>query len=275
MPVPDDDADAMKCLCLTLHFKNSGLPAKPKIQEVRVLAILVDKYDCVEAVRYSARCWLQDTGTNDDSDMPTLTACAEAAWLLHDTFAFKLATKALIRQKGQTKCKTTSPEMETVISNFTRRKIRLEATRVLHMLLEKMKAPGEEMTGGASAFLFPSNEHGHLMPRAKYSPGQHDWLRSMSYGILTRSIERLGASGQLTIKILLSKYSGLVTADKPLCCLVDGDKREYYPQKIAGCRACQFDIEAHFKAMKASMEKEVPGLCLDCMKKETASCAAH
>lgn len=300
VPLPDDDVDAMTAMCLTLHFKNSGQSEKPQVQKVRMLATLADKYDCLEAIKFFAKCWLQGTGINSGSSCADATALVEAAWLLNDSTAFKLATSVLVRKRAPSEAGRVRSQKDNVFPNSIHLQIETQAETGLAKMLRKMKEPSRNMIDGADAYVYPSQEHGTKNGRV-YKPGQHDWVRALSYQMIIGPIEMLEAQEKLSINGLLSQYSRIVADEDVLSTDVQSAppatpairggrggfgavnivrsqataKQERYPNKIAGCRACQFDLDEHFTAMAALANQEAVGLCLSCTKRGKLICICH
>ena len=57
--LPDDDAKAMRIICCTIHFRNDLVPETLTTKEVLQIAIEIDKYDLMVALRYAIVEWLK------------------------------------------------------------------------------------------------------------------------------------------------------------------------------------------------------------------------
>lgn len=90
IPLPEDNAVAMKIICSVIHLQNSEVPRTAG--DVLAVAVATDKYDCVIALRFASDSWLRPSG-NEAGNLMLLTA---AAYLFQNAQAFKELTKALI-----------------------------------------------------------------------------------------------------------------------------------------------------------------------------------
>lgn len=308
VPLPDDDDEAMSHLCMALHLKNDCPPTVPKVQQVRNLAGLVDKYDCVEAIRHFARSWLQDAELRKSYHYNDYMPLLEAAWLLNDRMAFTRYSKVLVlhilpRSNLGTELKS------DVISDYVFEQMGDEADKALRSILAQLEAPAASLIEGGTAFEFPADQHGR-MNGDNYKPGQHDWARHSSYSILTQPIATLETKGKLSVSRVLAKCSDFIVIEEPIWSTVRPsqaapvastsqrggrggalfsrgghslaaarqavpEKQEKFTDKVAGCRACQLDLKAHLEAVIKDGEQAVTGLCLQCMKLEKVDCKAH
>jgi hypothetical protein len=57
--LPDDDAKAMRTICCTIHLRNDLIPETLTTKEVLQIAIEIDKYDLMVALRYAIIEWLK------------------------------------------------------------------------------------------------------------------------------------------------------------------------------------------------------------------------
>ncbi|KAH0536866.1 hypothetical protein FGG08_006297 [Glutinoglossum americanum] len=62
IPLPDDNPDAIILLFKVLHFRSRDVPWDPDLGTLAHLAVVCDKYDCVEAVAAWSRVWLMGNG---------------------------------------------------------------------------------------------------------------------------------------------------------------------------------------------------------------------
>jgi hypothetical protein len=58
VPLPDDDSRLMEILCNIFHLRMSEVPEDLNAISLADLAILCDKYDCREGVRFHAKVWI-------------------------------------------------------------------------------------------------------------------------------------------------------------------------------------------------------------------------
>jgi hypothetical protein len=90
--LPEDNASALKLVCAIIHHQNNIVPQNLAAGDVLGIAIVADKYDCVDALKFASGNWLQ-LGENEAGDLMILTA---AAYLFQNARAFKEITRALI-----------------------------------------------------------------------------------------------------------------------------------------------------------------------------------
>lgn len=102
VPLPEDDHEHMLVLCNAFHLKNEVLESTPTTSDMLNLAVLIDKYDCAEAVRFISKAWLLGwkktyhqpwRKTYYQQDVERLVA---AAYLMRDQEQFRVYTKVLV-----------------------------------------------------------------------------------------------------------------------------------------------------------------------------------
>lgn len=105
IPLPDDDPEATTTLCQILHLRNGRIPGKPKTAHILEVAKLVDKYDCAEAVKPTAQCWMIEH--LDTSDATALQMLLMSAYYFQHADCFKQACIELVlKSKGPMKLPT-------------------------------------------------------------------------------------------------------------------------------------------------------------------------
>lgn len=92
IPLPEDDTEALRIVCAVIHHRNEMVPRKLAPAAILGVAIVADKYDCISALAYASRTWLQlcDTGAQDRMFL------ASAAYLLRDAASFREITRSLV-----------------------------------------------------------------------------------------------------------------------------------------------------------------------------------
>jgi hypothetical protein len=93
LPLPQDDANAMRTICYILHHRNDLVPRHPRTKEILQIAMEVDKYDLSIALKYVSLEWLKPRVNAAREEMGHLLA---AAFLFKDTDAFMANTTTLI-----------------------------------------------------------------------------------------------------------------------------------------------------------------------------------
>ncbi|OAL47474.1 hypothetical protein IQ07DRAFT_646412 [Pyrenochaeta sp. DS3sAY3a] len=93
IPLPEDDADAMRTVCHIIHHRNDLVPPHLSAEEVLRIAIEVDKYDLKVAFKYANVGWLKPRINAERVDMGYLLV---AAYLFDNTDAFMAHALTLI-----------------------------------------------------------------------------------------------------------------------------------------------------------------------------------
>lgn len=60
LPLPDDDGETMETICHALHLRHSKLSRHLKVDKLRNVAVLADKYKCTMALGPIAEHWLRE-----------------------------------------------------------------------------------------------------------------------------------------------------------------------------------------------------------------------
>lgn len=90
--LPEDNARALKLICVIIHHQNKKVPQTLAAGDVLRVAVIADKYDCVDALKFASGNWLRPS-KNAPGDLMLLTA---AAYLFQNAQAFNEITRALI-----------------------------------------------------------------------------------------------------------------------------------------------------------------------------------
>ncbi|PVH91394.1 hypothetical protein DM02DRAFT_664040 [Periconia macrospinosa] len=93
VPLPEDDADAMRTICCIVHHRNDLVSQHLTAKEILRIAIGVDKYDLKIALKYASVEWLKPRVNAEREEMGHLLA---AAFLFDNTDAFMAHTITLI-----------------------------------------------------------------------------------------------------------------------------------------------------------------------------------
>ncbi|KAK3724141.1 hypothetical protein LTR37_001263 [Vermiconidia calcicola] len=98
IPLSVDEAEGMTVMCDVLHFRNDQVPeilAPPLLEDI---AKLVDKYDCVEAMRHAARTWLQTLLLDQESKgQPPSPKILTAAYYFQDARMINESSEKLVK----------------------------------------------------------------------------------------------------------------------------------------------------------------------------------
>lgn len=90
--LPEDNAAALKIICLVIHHQNNDVPENLAPGDILAIAVTADKYDCVHALRFASESWLRPS-KYESNNLMLLTA---AAYLFQNAKAFKEITRALV-----------------------------------------------------------------------------------------------------------------------------------------------------------------------------------
>jgi hypothetical protein len=112
LPLPEDNAAALKLICAIIHHRNKMVPQSLSAGDVLGIAATAHKYDCVDALKFASGNWLQPR-KNEAGDLMLLTA---AAYLFQNAQAFKELTKAMILNHGGPYLALSCEEVESAMT---------------------------------------------------------------------------------------------------------------------------------------------------------------
>lgn len=95
--LPDDKSSAMEILCNILHHRHQA-SFLPKATDVYDLAILADKYDCIQATALAAAAWIQPNPAHDARDLGLLLISA-SIYGLPEAF-YKTSASLILGHRG-------------------------------------------------------------------------------------------------------------------------------------------------------------------------------
>ena len=99
LPLPHDDSVALTLLLKTWHFSSVEKEDWPTIRQLRLLARLADKYDCMQSARPASEPWLQSVNIGG-MDANTLWSAISAAYELDHARLFEsLTSQAILTHK--------------------------------------------------------------------------------------------------------------------------------------------------------------------------------
>ena len=93
IPMPDDNADALKIICNIIHLRNDAVPETLNPGEVLQVAITADKFDCVVALKHASMLWLNPRDIEDILELGHLMA---AAYVFDNAQAFREITLSMM-----------------------------------------------------------------------------------------------------------------------------------------------------------------------------------
>jgi hypothetical protein len=98
IPLPEDDPETMEIIFNIVHFRTDTFSDQLEPEALIRLAIAIDKYDMVQALKVYTRGWLYCDSIQDPGRLWQL---AKASYLLHNDQAFKSATLGLLCHYGE------------------------------------------------------------------------------------------------------------------------------------------------------------------------------
>ena len=99
-------------ICAIIHHKNNMVPETLAADDLLRIAVTADKYDCIDALKFASRNWLQPR-ENKAGDLMLLTA---AAYLFQNAPAFKEITATLILNYGGSYLALSCARVESVMA---------------------------------------------------------------------------------------------------------------------------------------------------------------
>jgi hypothetical protein len=90
LPLPDDNAEGLWLICAIIHHRNDLVPDVLEPGVVLEIAILADKYDFIEVLKFACEAWFRPRNNKDD------ILLIAAAYLLWNAQAFKELTKSMV-----------------------------------------------------------------------------------------------------------------------------------------------------------------------------------
>jgi hypothetical protein len=95
--VPDDDPTLMELLCNIFHMRMSEVPDELDLKSLADFALICDKYDCREAIRFQARVWVLKFIS--DPDAPSFEKLLFVTYVLDLPHEFRVVTLAIVRDR--------------------------------------------------------------------------------------------------------------------------------------------------------------------------------
>ena len=112
LPLPEDNAAALKIICAIIHHRNNMVPLTLAASDVLGIAVIADKYDCVDVLRFVSGGWLQPR-ESEAGDLMLLTA---AAYSFQNALAFREITRVMILNYGGPYLALSCEEVESAMT---------------------------------------------------------------------------------------------------------------------------------------------------------------
>lgn len=111
--LPEDDAMWMKCICEIIHHRPGSLAESLSVSDILGIAHMVDKYDFIAAMALTSGMLLLSGNRKADELMVLMVA----AFLFQNASAFKMITKSLILNHGDSYLAISNKDVEAAIGS--------------------------------------------------------------------------------------------------------------------------------------------------------------
>lgn len=262
----------MTQLCMALHLSTGVGSVPASATEIRAVAILAEKYDCIKAIKFIARAWMQNTQIDGSIDAAKhYCALVECAWLLDDELVFRTSTKQLMLNiDGPMSSHALQPAELLLLSDYAIEQLTAETLAAARQVLMQLEIPTVQLAYNAKPGVQPTGEHGgktYVANPNSYITSKHDWMAVTNY-ILTLQAAGTPLSAIATKPLIVVKNRLQTYINSPACTAAQASPAK--PSAV--CRACAFDMQGHLKAVVQEIETSIKGLCLDCVKRQCKIC---
>jgi len=268
--LPDDDAHTMTVLCQFLHYQNESLHelfVQESISGLRKLAIVCDKYNCVNAVSFSTNAWistLEPLEANASED--ELFSLVESAYFLDHAVLFERVTKRILMND---------------VGAILQRMIGWTNDNVLPIkvygdLEKRRRNLHTELSNGLHEPI------GHLIAKAAYEPTTT--IENKQYGSINHSWHNFNMHDALQVSSYIRQLhrAGLWPLDPQrhkLATVIESFNKfedrdisqtmgfSIFP-KSPQCQACVLDTRSKLANLMSRILKGCKGLCLDCIDRD-------
>lgn len=246
----------MTRLCLVWHLKNERLLSPSKVKDLRAIAVLADKYDCVSSILFVGDSWIQQVLRKTYKSLKELHAIAECALLLQSTIGFKDATKQLLLEGTGDDLRELSRNSIIPVAAFEC--LLTFRSSLADTMMEEVLEPFVWEVYEFLELRYPDKPHGSRNSQGRYAPGQHDWNLLTIYQLNLRAHELTGADWvSCTLDVLFQRINNLSG--------VDFNRGIVNEQRQ--CLACGEDLGRRLREIKSMYERRVSGLCLASAKR--------
>ncbi|KAI3573851.1 hypothetical protein IWW34DRAFT_634180 [Fusarium oxysporum f. sp. albedinis] len=111
LPLPDDNATALKIVCSIIHHQNEKVPQTLAASDILAIAVVADKYLCMNALKFASETWLRTFGS-EPYNLMLLTA---SAYLFRNAQAFSEITRALVLEYDGSYLALRTDEVESIM----------------------------------------------------------------------------------------------------------------------------------------------------------------
>lgn len=99
VPLPDDDAAAFRIILNIVHVRHRYVPKTVNLNSLLQIAILVDKYQMVQAVEGYTGVWIPQLQAEMPKSLtPEVYTWIEVAWVFTMSLVFESLTRLIIRE---------------------------------------------------------------------------------------------------------------------------------------------------------------------------------
>lgn len=96
------DPDALHSVLDVVHFRNSKMPTRPSIELLAKMAVIVDSFQCREAMTFAGQLWdAEEIDIPEESDRRSLLLCLLVSSVLSTTRLLKEITPIILAQSAR------------------------------------------------------------------------------------------------------------------------------------------------------------------------------
>ncbi|KAK4541186.1 hypothetical protein LTR36_008260 [Oleoguttula mirabilis] len=252
IPLPGDDPEGMKVLCLVLHHQARAIPDPLALEVSHSFAEMADKYGCAEAVSYAAASWFADI---DIKECEHPMAVIDAAYLLDDAKTFAKLTGALIKKEMPVMRKGSRVSADEFQAAMIKTQIAVNQSFAVEI---------EEVVSSIAAYLGHHSEYDEDHDAEDGEPnerpstcGYHKHtVRLYLCALASAALWPKELRPDIVTKLVASIEGFLIPEDRSVVCC----KADY----------CDIGVEQEFKAGVEKLKEQASalfaGVCLDCFK---------
>ncbi|KAK4893882.1 hypothetical protein LTR27_007908 [Elasticomyces elasticus] len=136
IPLPEDNLDGMIMICQALHLQHHLLPSKVQPFQLLQVALLTDKYDCIDVLRFASEVWLKQAEAEAIPE-DLLEVLYAASYFIQAALFGHLAQSVVLRSEGTISdlVESESSELNTCIKQLNMTKQQVQ--RQLHRFIEE------------------------------------------------------------------------------------------------------------------------------------------
>ncbi|MCJ1473765.1 hypothetical protein MMC13_002416 [Lambiella insularis] len=273
VPLPEDNVDAISMLCNILHYRHQYIAKKPSAASLEQLAVVTDKYDCVDAMSFYSGFHLIrlcDSAKNE----------YDSGRLLYPATAFNYApvfqrvTKALVYDTSRSRLTDifglslygVNPSIKRLLPDGLLEAIKDEQTNIKYTLLnglERLIDPFLEMLPPVTGAPQLQTIHTPM-----YDPTFISECKCVRVAMFLKRLSLRGvwpishAMMMMSLSEILSNLEWFAMVPRPAT--MD------HIENI--CTTCNTDFDEAVSVLRAAAENAFEGFCLECVKYGREGC---